>query len=46
LECVGFTVSGIKRLKELRVVLQKGTLEKDIQVFENALDTWLAQIVG
>lgn len=46
LECPGFTVSGIKRLKEIRVVLQKGTVEKDIQIFEEALGNWLSQAGG
>jgi len=46
LECAGFTVSGIKRLKEIRVVLQKGTVEKDILPFEEALENWLSQANG
>jgi len=46
LVCPGFTVSGIKRLKEIRVVLQNGTIEKDIQVFEEALGNWLSQAGG
>jgi hypothetical protein len=42
LECPGFTVSGIKRLKEVRAVLKKGTIEKDLFAFEEALDNWLS----
>jgi len=43
LECPGFTVSGIKRLREIRVVLKKGTTEQDLLAFEAALDDWLAK---
>lgn len=46
LECPGFTVSGIKRLREIRVVLQKGTTEKDLLAFEEALENWLAKTGG
>lgn len=46
LECPGFVVSGIKRLKEIRVVLQKGTVEQDIIPFEEALGNWLSQAGG
>jgi len=42
LECPAFTVSGIRRLREIRVVLKKGTTEKDLLVFEEALGNWLA----
>ena len=46
LECPGFTVSGIKRLKEIRAVLKKGTVEKDLFAFEEALGNWLSQAGG
>jgi hypothetical protein len=46
LECPGFTVSGIKRLREIRVVLKKGTTEQDLLAFEQALDSWLAKTGG
>lgn len=46
LDCPGFTISGIKRLREIRVVLKKGTIEQDIIPFEQALDSWLATIEG
>lgn len=46
LECPGFTVSGIKRLREIRAVLQKGTVERDLLAFEEALDNWLSKVGG
>lgn len=46
LECPGFTVSGIKRLREIRVVLKKGTSERDLLAFEEALENWLAKTGG
>jgi len=44
LEGNGFTVTGIKRLKELRLILQKGMVETDLLPFETALDAWLGQL--
>lgn len=46
LECQGVTISGIKRLREIRAVLQKGSTEKDLQAFEEALGNWLSQAGG
>jgi len=46
LTCSGFTVTGIKRLKELRLILQKGMIETDLLPFETVLDAWLTQIAG
>jgi hypothetical protein len=46
LECPGFTVNGIKRLREVRVSLKKGMTERDILAFEQALGSWLAKIGG
>ena len=46
LECPGFTISGIRRLKEMRVVLQKGTVEQDVSAFEEALGNWLSKAGG
>jgi len=43
LECAGYTVTGIRRLKEIRAILKAGTIEKDILPFEAALDSWLSK---
>lgn len=46
LECSSYTITGIKRLKEIRVILKAGTTEKDILPFEAALENWLSKAGG
>ena len=46
LDCQGFTVTGIKRLKEIRIVLRSSTTEQEILPFEEALSRWLVQVGG
>jgi hypothetical protein len=41
MSCPGFTVTGIKRLKEIRIALGKDISEEDIKPFEEALTKWL-----
>jgi hypothetical protein len=41
LECGNYTVTGIRRLKEVRVLLKPGAVEKDMVPFEAALEAWL-----
>lgn len=41
LECQGYTVTGIKKMKEVRVSLENETLEEDLRLFEEALAEWI-----
>lgn len=41
LECQGYTVTGIKKMKEVRVSLDDGTSEDDLRLFEEGLAKWI-----
>lgn len=41
LECQGYTVTGIKKMKEVRVSLDDGASEEDLVPFEEALAEWI-----
>jgi hypothetical protein len=41
LEGSTFTLSGLRRLKFLHIVLKKGATEKDLLIVESALKSWL-----
>jgi hypothetical protein len=41
LECQGYTVTGIKKMKEVRAVLDKNGSEEDLRPFEEALERWI-----
>ena len=41
LECQGYTVTGIKKMKEVRAALDKDGSEEDLRPFEEALGNWI-----
>lgn len=41
LECQGFTITGIKKMKEVRASLDDGIAEEVLRPFEEALAKWI-----
>jgi hypothetical protein len=41
LNCKGYTITGIKKMKEVRATLDEGTAEEALRPFEEALARWI-----